>query len=43
VVKSPALSVRLRLIGIWADAGVAGQVLIILVVIADDPVKSVAA
>src|SRR5262249_18326807 len=43
VVKSPALSIRLRLIGIGAEAGVAGQVLIILVIVADDPLKSVAA
>src|SRR6516225_644961 len=41
VVKSPALSVRLRLIWI-ADRGVAGQVLIIVVIVAD-PVAAIAA
>src|SRR5215468_2315987 len=39
VVKSPALSVRLRLIWIGADRGVAGQVLVIVA----DPVEAVAA
>jgi hypothetical protein len=43
VVKSPELSVRLRLIGISAIAGVAGQVLMVIVVTAQHLIEAVAA
>src|SRR5262249_3325735 len=43
VVKSPALSVRLGVIWVWGDPRVAGQVLIVVVIVFDNPVEAVAA